>query len=179
VLALVTLQSWVNWPLNPREILIGPEVCRPLSGGALQTANAALQADAWQRLFLLAVVIAALVALLCVLFTYLRGRSVGLPFVRRWFWMILASAFLAGVATAVALFAIPLQTTGCESGEVMANLPTEWLVFRSVLAFAHGAVFFILLSWALSFLLGRTLKRRRWYDNHRVPFPYLLPRRHG
>jgi hypothetical protein len=176
VLALATLQSWVNWPLSPDEITIAATACPPLATGGFQADQAALSASGWQTLFLMVFLVTAAVALTTVLLAYGATRRIGMPFVRRW------TAFLgwgaaAAVAAAVAMMlAVPVATSGCEATESVANIPLQWVALRALVAAVHALVFYVLFSWLLSVVLGRVLRQGRWYDNHRVPFPYLAPR---
>jgi hypothetical protein len=179
VIALATLQSWVNWPLSPDEITIGPDRCPPLASGGFQAADAALRSEGWQALFLFVFVASVAAALLTVLVAYAATRRIGMPFVRRWWTFLGASVAAAVLAAVIMLVAIPVATAGCEGGEGLARVPGEWVALRTLVAAMHGLVFYVFLSWLLSTLLGRMLKQRRWYDNHRVPFPSLLPRRQG
>jgi hypothetical protein len=179
VLALAALPSWINWPFSPDEITIGPDRCPPLASGGFQAADAALRADGWQSLFLFVFVSTLVAALVTVVLAYAATRRVGMPFVRRWLRWLGAAVAVSAVLAAVILLAFPVATSGCEAGEGLAAVPGEWVAMRSLLAALHGAILYVVLSWVLSTLLGRVLRQGRWYDNHRVPYPALLPRRQG
>ena len=176
MLALAALQSWVNWPVLPKEISIGPAQCPPLGNGALQADNAVLRDSGWEALFLYVFVSSVAIALLTTVAAYAGTNRIGMPFVRHWWRLLAGSAVLATLAAVVVLWGPSIETVGCEAGAAMARVPAEWIVKRALLAGAHGAVFYVLLSWLLCILVGRTMRRGRWYDNHRVPFPYLLRR---
>lgn len=179
MLALAALQSWVSWPFIPGEITVSPEHCPPLASGGYQAADAALRTEGVQALFLFVFLATLAVALAGVLFTYAATRRIGRPFVRRW-WTLLGVSVAAAVVVAVAmLVAFPVATSGCEAGEGMARVPGEWLALRPLAAALHALVLYVVLSWLLTTVLGRVLKQGRWYDNHRVPFPALVPRRQG
>lgn len=177
--ALAAIQSWASWPLSPGEITVGPDRCPPLSNGALQTAQAALRAEEWQTLFLFVLLATTLAALVGVVAAYRFTRRIGQPFVRRWRhflgWTVLGSVLVA----LVLLTAVPLGIAGCEAGPASTRLPAAWVALRTLVAALHGAVLYLLISTLLSTVLGRMMKQGRWYDNHRVPLPSQLPRRHG
>jgi hypothetical protein len=178
VLALA-VPAWINWPFIPAEITIGPDRCPPLASGGFQAADAALRTEGWQTLFLFVFASSVVLALVMVFLAYAVTRRVGWPFVRRWSIWLLAAVGGCAVAATVILLAFPVATTGCEGGEGLARVPLQWVALRTLLAAIHGALFYVLLSWLLSNLLGRVLRLGRWYDNHRVPYPALLPRRQG
>jgi hypothetical protein len=178
VLALA-LQSWTSWPFVHDEITVSPDRCPPLASGALQTAEAALRTEGVQALFLFVFIATLVVALGGVLYTYGFSRRIGRPFVRRWWKMLGVSVAAASIVAVVMLLAFPVATSGCEAGNGVARVPGAWLALRPLAAALHALVFYVLLSWLLTTILGRALKRGRWYDNHRVPFPALIPRRQG
>lgn len=179
MLALVAIQSWVSWPFSPGEITVGPDRCPPLSNGALQTAQAALRAEDWQTLFLFVFIATAATALLGVVAAYRFTRRIGYPFVRRWRHFLGWTALACTLVALVFLTAFPIGIAGCEAGSASTRLPAVWVARRAMGAALHGAVLYLLFSSLLSALLGRLMKRARWYDNHRVPLPYYLPRRQG
>lgn len=179
MLALAVLQSWASWPLSPGEITISPSACPPLASGGLQASDAALRAEAWQGLFLIVFVVTFVVALAMVIVAYAATRRIGMPFVRRWTAFMAWSAVAALVVAMVILLLVPVATSGCEATEAMARVPMEWVAMRSLVAAMHGLLLYLLLSALLTALLGRMLRRGRWYDNHRIPFPFLVPRRQG
>lgn len=179
MLALAALQSWASWPFVPDEITVSPDRCPPLAGGGYQAAEAALRTEGVQALFLYVFISSLAVALAGVLLTYAATRRIGRPFVRRWWTMLGASIAAAALVALGMLLAFPVATSGCEAGEGMARVPGEWMALRPLAAALHALVLYVVLSWLLTTVLGRVLKQGRWYDNHRVPFPALVPRRQG
>ncbi|HET7233901.1 MAG TPA: hypothetical protein VFJ16_28075 [Longimicrobium sp.] len=179
MLALAAVPSWINWPFSPGEITISPNHCPPLASGAYQAADAALRVEGWQTLFLFVFLSSVVAALVMVLLAYAATRRIGMPFVRRWLTWLGVTGAIAAVAAAALLLAVPVATSGCEAGEAVARVPAGWMALRSLLAAVHGTILYVLLSWLLSTVLGRVLRQGRWYDNHRVPYPALLPRRQG
>jgi hypothetical protein len=145
----------------------------------LQASDAALRAEAWQGLFLIVFVVTVVVALGMVIVAYGATRRIGMPFVRHWTACMAWSAVAALVVAMVILLLVPVATSGCEATESLARVPMEWVAMRSLVAAMHALLLYLLLSTLLSTLLGRILKRDRWYDNHRIPFPFLVPRRQG
>lgn len=175
VFSVLALQQWLSWPASPGEVRVNPTLCPRAPNGTMQTAAVALDQAAVDHLFAMAAVVAAAIALVAVFITY-QTRRMGLPFVTRWTKFAFGSAAAAFVGSLALLLAVKVGTVGCEYGDVAVHVPFTWALFRSVWAGFQAFLFFVLWSVLLTWLFGRWLKVGRWYDNHRVPYPFFIPR---
>jgi hypothetical protein len=160
----------LHWWAAFDQISIAPTVCPPSPEGQTQAAQAVIAQAEWVNAFDFAALITVLLVAVLVLITY-ETRRMGNKFWHRWWLFLSATAVLAGVTAFLLLANTPVRTDACEYGNVTTRIPTTYVMTRSTVALAQGALLFVVLSWILS-LIARLTHRAKWYNNWRIPFGF-------
>ena len=161
------LNILINWWAAFRQIALPAAVCPASPDGTRQVAGAQVALSDWHTAFLLACAVAALAALLMVLWTY-RTRTSGAAFSRRWWWTTFWTSLVTGVVCYVVLVTMPVSTFGCQYGNRTTSIPAMSALLRATVAVAQTWVFFFVWSFILT-RVARATRLQPYYNNSRYP----------